>query len=386
MNDDQGWYEEENMAELIRAESMCNQAQKMAMKENFRGAMNLFLKAIKIYVNVGAYMKVSETFNQLVVLVQRESDILIIMEKVRGILETMESLDLGEEIAKLKLALANLNYKNEDYQNAGNLFAEVAELFFQVDPDDYRQLSGMFLLRAGECFEKISRTEKGEKYVIEAIKRFDVSIFDYHEHLQQLEDSVSHNKFEQALDNLNEITDFFWRLEKELENVEEDNDTYRNLKNNVAARLIHTISEYDLLKMVCYRKLEDEEKVKTQADENIKNLKEAIQIIKSEIQQNQYSSADLHRLTFDLFMLQFNQEYADYQVEDPIGFLTYDLSKEMKEILVKMQFYQNTIQILDYGIENTRDTLKELPLSQILDPFREFISDFLLGKDLSFGN
>jgi len=318
-------------------------------------------------------MKLAEIFNDIVSLVKKESEMLPIMERLRRTINEIEKLDLLEELANLKLAHANLTYKSSNYLDAGNLFIEVAELYKKVDQDEFRKLIGMFYLRAAECFEKISRTKRAEKLILEAIRIFDSSIFDYRIYLKQLKDQIDNKKYQEAVETIREIAKFFRRLEIELESTPEEDGIFRNLKSNVLARLIHIVSEYNLIKMICYRFIGEEDKVREQADKSIKDLIKAIDFIKEELKQDFYSSADLHRLTFDMFLLQMFQEFADHQIEDPIFLIMSGIPKSIKEIIKKMRFYDYTIQLLELNLKDNADLLETMVLSQILDPFREFI-------------
>jgi len=359
--------------ELIRANELVERASKLREQNNIKGAISLYQKSLGIFLSSGAYMKLAEIFNDIVSLVKKESEMLPIMEKLRRTINEIEKLDLLEELAELKLAHANLNYKSSNYLDAGNIFIEVAELYKRVDQDEFRKLIGMFYLRAAECFEKISRTKRAEKLILEAIRIFDSSIFDYRIYLKQLKDQIDKKSFSDAIETIREIAKFFRRLKIELESTPEEDGVFRNLKSNVLARLIHIVSEYNLLKMMCYRFLGEEDKVREQADKSIKDLTKAIDLIKNELKQEYYSSADLHRLTFDIFLLQMFQEFADHQIEDPIFLIMSGLPKNIKEIIKKMRFYDYTVQILELNLKDNADLFESIVLSQILDPYREFI-------------
>ncbi|UYP46745.1 hypothetical protein NEF87_003030 [Candidatus Lokiarchaeum ossiferum] len=366
-------FDEDDQAELIRAQDLMAKGEIQGKEGNIRGSIHLYVKALEIFLNTGRYLRISEVFNKLISFVTSESQILLIMEQIRNTISEIEYLDIPEELAKLKQALADLHYKNSDFLSAGNLFIEVAELFSEVDPEEYRQASGMFLLRAGECFEKIGRIERAERLILDAIQKFDTTIFDYQGHIKELHDFIQKKKYQPAIDHLREVALFFRNLEKELEDTPEYSESFRNLKNNVNARLLHMLSEYNLIKTMCYRHLKDEDKVREQADKSIKDLAYAIEIIKDEFKDHYYSSADLHRITFDLFLLQLFQEFADYQVEDPLDLVMRGLPTNIKEIIRKLSFYEETVKILELDLKGRVDIFDDLPLSQILEPFRSFI-------------
>lgn len=366
-------YSIEDEIEITQAKELIEEGVEIGQKGDIRGATYLVMRAIEIFLNSGLYLQISPAFNQLVALVQKESEILLIMEKVQDIIVELEYLDLQEEIAKLKLVLAVLAYKQGNYLMASNLYSETSDLFFDVDPDDYRQASAMFLLRAGECMEKIGRLERAEKLIFQAIRRLDTSIFDYPKQFEQLKSLISQKKYEKAIELIREIAAFFRNLKIDLEEVIEFNETFAYLKNNVLARIFHMISEFNLLKMMCFRFIGDEENVLEQAQKSISDLRQTITIIKNELIQEHYSTADLHRLTFDLFLLQLFQEFANYQVEDPIDLVLRDVPNHIQEIIKKMQFFEFTSQVVEMDLQHSVEIFEDVALSQILNPFREFI-------------
>ncbi len=366
-------YHEEDQAELLRANGLVKKAIDLSQQKNTQAAANLFVKAMEIYLSIAAYHKIVETVNELVAILQTESQILPIMEYLRQIINTLEKLAVPEILANVKLALANLAFKNRDYLTAANLYIEIADLFMQVEADEYRHPSGMFLLRAAECFEKIGRSERAEKAVLDAIRLFDSSNFEYRKHWAQLQTLIQKKKYNLAIDEIREIALFFRHLENQLENNSEDSVTFQKITHNVTARLLHMVSEYNLIKMICYSYLGDDQKVMEQAEKSVKDLTHAIEIIKDDLKEGDFSTADLHRLTFDVFLLQWFQEFAHYQVEDPIDLAIRGLPAEIIEIIRKMKFYEYTIRLLELNLEGAVYIFEDIPLSQILSPFREFL-------------
>ncbi len=366
-------YTIEEQVEITQAMELIEEGMDAGNAGDIRGATYLVMRAIEIYLNAGLYLRISPAFNQLITLVQRETEILLIMEKVQDVIVELEYLELQEEIAKMKLVLAVLAYKQGNYLEASILYTDIAELFFAVDPDDYRQASAMFLLRAGECFEKIGRLERAEATILQAIRRMDTSIFNYSEHFNQLNRLIGKKKFDVAIEELREIAGFFRQLRQELEDVEEFSEVFIYLKNNVLARIFHMISEFNLLKMMCYRFNGNEEKVLEQAEKSVEDLRSTIGIIKEELRAEHYSTADLHRLTFDMFLLQLFQEFAGYQVEDPLDLVLRGVPEHIQKILRKMQFFRLTEHIVEVDLQHAMDIFDDVPLSQILDPFRDFL-------------
>lgn len=360
-------------AEIYRANQLIEKGMILGEKGQKDDAMNLLIDAVNIFLDNGIYLKIADTFSIIVSLVNYSTHIFPIQEKIHQIIQTLEYLDLDEEIAKLKLNLANLAYKTEDYLTAGNLYIEVADLFFNVDPEEYRQVSGMFLLRAGECFEKIFKTERGERLVFQAIRRFDTSNFNYKEEISILQNSITKRKYNAAIDELREIGQFFRTLEVHLENTLELSDEFASLKQNVKARLFHMISEYNFLKMLCYKMLADNDNVEQQAKKIIGDLREAIHITKAEVKSGMFSSMDLERLIFDILLLQIVQEFAQFFIEDPVDLASRDLNQDIQDRIQKYAYYDYMTHIVDYDLDKNLDLIEEMTLPQILRPFQDFI-------------
>jgi len=365
--------EEEKDAQMNAAQSLISKGDELAHEGKFKAAVSLFLKAIAELLDAGEWMKLADLFNHIVALTQSESQILLIMDKLRDVISTVETLDIPEEEGKLKLALAQMQSKDEDYLNAGNSFIEVADLFYRADPEEFRKQSGMFLLKAAECFERIARTERSEHLVLEAIKRFEISIFDPNPIEKEFQRLIKKKKYAEAYEKLREIAGFFRQLESNLQKAEEDNQIMADLKRNVSARLLYTVSEYNFLKMVCFRYLEDFEKVQSQAEKSIHDLTNVIEFYKEEIKGGDFSKAEVRRLTYSTFLLQTFQEYANFQVEDPIDLCTRGLSSEVIEEIKKMQHYEYLTRILELGLQDNLRWIEEMELGPRLNQYREFI-------------
>jgi hypothetical protein len=211
--------------------------------------------------------------------------------------------------------------------------------------------------------------------VFQAIRRFDTSIFDHSKALERLEALIHKRKYEEAITQIREIAIFFRKLENQLDLAPEFNRTFISLKQNVRARLIHQISEFNFLKMICYYLLNDSENVLDQAKKSVKDLRYAIQLTKEEIQSGYYSSADLERLVFDIFLLQIIQEFGEYLVEDPLDLALRDLHPEIQEQIKEMKFFEYTKHILKFDLHDSQELFDgdEMELPLILRPYRELI-------------
>ncbi len=360
-------------AEILRANELVELGQELGKQGKIQEAVHLIIDAVNIFLDNGIYLRVAETLTLIVSYIHHATEMFFVQDQIQEIIQTMEYLDLDEEIAKMKLTLANLAYQTEDYLAAGNMFVEIANLFFQVDPEEYRQASGMFLLRAGECFEKLLKTERAERLIFDAIQRFETSNFDYSSSVHDLIDQIQRRKYAQAVEIIKEIAKFFRKLENQLESAPEFDILFSNLKKNVKSRLFHIISEFNFVSMMLFKLIAEEEHIVTQAEIAVEDLREAIEITKEELQSGIYSKADIDRLCFDIFLLQTFQEFANYMKEDARDLAIRGLNNQIQAQIHENDYYESTVQLLDYDLAKNIEIFEDIPLPQILRPFRDLI-------------
>ena len=146
--------------ESSRAEQIIKGAETLIKKGRIKKGIAAFDNAIQIYLDNGDYAKVAEIFINLTHLLYTQKDsIVLILNKIERILLSVEKFDIPEEEAKLKMVLADLYYNITDYQQAGQLYQEVAELYIKDDPEENYRLAAVFFLKASECFQKVDKIE-----------------------------------------------------------------------------------------------------------------------------------------------------------------------------------------------------------------------------------
>ena len=214
-------YDYEDDAEMLRAEELVEEGRELAQGGDILGGLHTIRRAIEIFNYAGKYFKVAELFNLLVAYTKTETQMLPVIDELQNTIATIEYLDLPEEEAELKLALANFMYRSKDYSSAGNLFIEVTKKYEELEINDICHRCGMFLMRAGECFEKIGRPERAERLIINAIQKFQMSTFDYKAEWQQLKLDITKKKYQDAIETVSNIIEYFEGLETELNDSEQ---------------------------------------------------------------------------------------------------------------------------------------------------------------------
>jgi tetratricopeptide (TPR) repeat protein len=365
--------EEDNEAVMLQAAGMLKKANELVAQHKIKQALNVFMKAIKLYLEIGKYRKISEVMDEILKITHSEIELMPVLDQLLNVIHEVEALDIPEEEGKLKYRLADVYYNSNDYLNAANLYIEASDLLYKADPEYYLEFCGILYLRAGELLEKIGRSEKAEKLVLNGIKRLEISNYDYIEAEKQFQVLIQKKKYEQAIEILREIAQFFRKIDERIDKIDPQSAAALNLQTNLKARIFHMLTEYNLLKMICYRYLGNEDAVKEQATKSIEDLVTSIQLMKEEMIRGFYSSADLHRLSFDVFLLQVFQEYAETQIEDPIDVATRGLSTEIKQILVKMKFYELMVHLLKVGLKDNLDWLEDIDIGAHLSQYKNFM-------------
>ena len=378
-------YEDPNFADILLAEELVEKAFTSQEKGEHKTAVTLFIKAVNQLVYAGIYT-VGEIFNRFISKIRKESVIYSIREEIYLVLDKLKNLDIPEEEAKLKMALGDLACKSKDYHNSANYFKEVAELFSKADANYFRKSISMSLMRAAECLEKINKIEKSTELVMQAIKIIDISNYDLEDNLLELRkkcfyksDIEKQRNLPEALKSLEEMNGFIMNLISEMEELfEETNDeSYDHIKPHVQARIIQMNVELAVIKMAIHKDLGEEDEVKDIAKRGIHQIIEAIDILKEQFKQGLYSTVDLHKMTFSLFILQFFQEFSGQQIEDPIDVVMGDLPSKIKKILVKMKYYKKTEYILKYDLYGNVEIFEDMEFSAMLEPFRDYILKYI---------
>lgn len=369
--------------ESSRAEQIIKGAETLIKKGRIKKGIAAFDNAIQIYLDNGDYAKVAEIFINLTHLLYTQKDsIVLILNKIERILLSVEKFDIPEEEAKLKMVLADLYYNITDYQQAGQLYQEVAELYIKDDPEENYRLAAVFFLKASECFQKVDKIEKAENLILKAVMEVKKTNFDLQAKDQMLFNLIKSKKFEQSIEIIREIALFFRESNEEIEKIKEDfQDTpiMEALITNVNAWLILHVCEYNLLKTVCYKETQQIDNMVHQTEKSIKDMLDAISLIKDNIVNlNIYSFEDLKILSIHMFLIQLFQEISDTQIEDPITIVERGLDIDVVEKFRKLLFYRLTKELVDNGISDNMKVLKGINIGR-LTPFWDILEKSILG-------
>ncbi|MHA1293976.1 MAG: hypothetical protein ACTSQJ_15075 [Promethearchaeota archaeon] len=355
----------------LEALRLIDQAENMIEGGDGEKAINLYEQAASIYLELGSYIKLDELFIKISKIISKFKNNIQAIYRLKNIIRKTEQLKLNEISAKLLMQLGNLANKMQDWETAGESWQKSSEHFFKADPEEYHNLASLFLLKAGQAFEK-SHTKKdlGKRLILQAVmklNKFD-ELYQTEEkralHFLVNQDFTSAaNKFfdiafyfRKALDNLGDILD---------ENNEEDKDTFYTAK----ARLIHFIAEYQTLSALCLRASENRkfnEKIKELGLESLDLFKQSIDLQKKYLfsKKFDYHQEEILRITFDTMLMSIIQSLLGIEKLNPIEYLLKDTErlKILKNKLQETPYFKITTQIGKIGILDSLDKLLQVNL------------------------
>ena len=127
-------YKDEKELEAIQ---LIDRAENLADKGKGDDAIKLYEKAADIYIDLGGYIKLDELFIRIVQIISQFKNNIQAIYRLKSIIRKTEELKLYEISAKLLMRLANLSYKMNDWESAGESWEKASEYLIKADPEDF---------------------------------------------------------------------------------------------------------------------------------------------------------------------------------------------------------------------------------------------------------
>ncbi|MBD3196163.1 MAG: hypothetical protein GF317_13985 [Candidatus Lokiarchaeota archaeon] len=358
----------------IEALSLIDRAENLADEGKGKEAIDLYEKAAQKYLDIGSYIKLDQLFIKISSIISKFKNNIQAVYRLKSIIRKTEELDLKEISAKLLIQLGNLSFKMKDYETAGNAWSKASDYFYELDSEEYYKLSSQLLLKAGEALERTKHgADKGEHLILKAVMT--VNKFD---EIYQMEEKralklLNMEDYEAASNKFIEISKYFRKAVKHLEEIMEDNDQIGLMKNS-KSRLIHLIAEYELVAALSLRASEDRkynDKIKELGNSVINLLKKSIKLLKEAFNAKSadIDKEDILRITFDMMLLTIVRGMLGKRASkdfEPKTYLKDGVSN--KKLIKKMKdspFYKLAERIDKIGIRETLDKLQEAHLGHL---------------------
>ncbi|MFX1376954.1 MAG: hypothetical protein ACFFA0_14205 [Promethearchaeota archaeon] len=353
----------------IEAIQLIDQAENLADKNKGDEAINLYEKAAQIYLDLGSYIKLDELYVRIAQIISKFKNNIQATYRLKSIIRKTEELKLYEVSAKLLIQLANISYNMRDWESAGEYWQKASEYLSEVDPEEYNSVCSVFLLKAGQAFER-SRIKKdlGKNLILRAamkINRFD-EIYEQEE--RRALNLLSREEFTASAKKFIEIANYF---EKALNNLGDliDEEKSKETMLNARARFIHFVAEYQTVAALCLRVSENRDyndRIKELGKDSIQRFKESISLLKSYLlpQDSDFDHEIILRITFDTMLVSIIQGMLGAYELTPTEFLLENIqeNKNLVKELKDSPYFKISRRIEKVGIREVFDDLLKLHL------------------------
>jgi len=359
-------YSDEKELEAIR---LIDQAETLADRGKGNEAINLYEKAASIYLDLGSYIKLDELFIRIAQIISRYKNNIQAVYRLKSIIRKTEELKLYEVSAKLLIQLGNIAFNMHDWETAGEAWESASDYLYQTDPEEYNSLSSIFLLKAGQSFER-SRIKKdaGKRLILKAVMK--INKFDelYEQEEKTATNLLLKKEFESSAKKFNDIATYFRKSLDDLDNMideEESKDTYLNTK----ARFIHFVAEYQTVSALCLRASQNRaynERIKELGNESFELFQKSIYMLKSYLFpiNSDFDHEIILRITFDIMLIAIIQGMLGIHHLNPNEYLLEDIdkNKQLVKELKNSPYYKITERIEKLGIREALDDLSKVHL------------------------
>jgi len=365
----------------IQAENYVAQAEEFLYEGKVLAGLKTYNKAVNIYFDIGAYLKIPDIFMRISRLLSNESKIYQALEYLRQIKVRLHELDLPEEEAKLCMEMANLSFRVGDFITAADFYEECADLYLKADAEEFRSASSVFLMRAAECYEYAGKHEGGERIVVQAVLRLNPKPLDVRVEEYRGIKLLKLGMYDEAIEIYTALFEFF---NEGLSNLSELLGDLSASRLNIISiyaktRLVHIISEYRLILMHCNYLLNKKKEAVELAQESIDHLYTSIEMIKSMITQEIWSREDIKRLTYEGFMAAYFQRFPglrkSYTTMDFEGIVSEGIEGIPLEVLKSLPYYNLIVRMKSSDRNEVEELLKEFNLGRL-----EKYKDILMGS------
>ncbi|MFX1345012.1 MAG: hypothetical protein ACFFBC_06125 [Promethearchaeota archaeon] len=353
----------------IRAIQLIDRAEILADKNSGDEAIDLYEKAAQIYIDLGSYIKIDELYVRIAQIIAKFKNNIQATYRLKSIIRKTEELKLYEVSAKLLIQLGNISNNMRDWKTAGESWEKASEYLSEIDPEEYRSLSSIFLLKAGQAFERSGiKKDMGKNLILKAVMKINKFHELYEKEEKRALNLLTRKEFEASAKKFNDIAGYF---EKALGNLgdlideEESKDTLLNAK----ARFIHFVAEYQTVAALCLRVSENRDfnkKIKDLGTDSLQRFKESITLLKSYLfpQVSDFDHEIILRITFDTMLMAIIQGMLGVFQLCSTEFLLENIeeNKKLTKELKNSPYFKIANRIEKVGIREVFDDLLKLNL------------------------
>lgn len=353
----------------IEAIHLIDRAENLVDENNGEEAIDFYEQAAQIYLDLGSYIKLDELYVRIAQIISQFKNNIQATYRLKSIIRKTEELKLYEVSAKLLIHLGNIANNMRDWEIAGESWQKAAEYLNEVDPDEFNSVCSIFLLKAGQAFERSNiKKDLGKNLILTAVMK--INKFDelYEQEEKEALKLLSGKDFEASAEKFINIADHF---EKALKNLGDliDEETSRDTLLNAKARFIHFVAEYQAVAILCLRvseKREHNKKIKELGADSLERFKKSISLLKTYLlpQVSDFDHEIILRITFDTMLMAIIQGMLGIQVFTSTDYLLNDLedNKKLVKELKNSPYFKIANRLEKVGIREVFDDLLKLNL------------------------
>jgi tetratricopeptide (TPR) repeat protein len=353
----------------IEAINLIDRAENLADKNKGDDAINYYEQAAQIYLDLGSYIKLDELYVRIAQIISQFKNNIQATYRLKSIIRKTEELKLYEVSAKLLIQLGNIANNMRDWVTAGESWQKAAEYLNEVDPDEFNNVCSIFLLKAGQAFERSGiKKDLGKNLILSAVMR--INRFDelYEQEEKEALKLLSKKNFEASSKKFISIANHFEEALKNLGDII-DEETSKDTMLNAKARFIHFVAEYQTVAALCLRVSEDRkynERIKQLGTDSLERFKQSISLLKSYLHPkvSDFDNEIILRITFDTMLISIIQEMLGIQKFPSTDYLTKKIEDNKKLIkeLKNSPYFKITKRMEKVGIREVFDDLLRLNL------------------------
>jgi tetratricopeptide (TPR) repeat protein len=353
----------------IEAIHLIDRAENLADKNKGDEAIDLYEQAAQIYLDLGSYIKLDELYIRIAQIISQFKNNIQATYRLKSIIRKTEELQLYEVSAKLLIQLGNIANNMRDWETAGESWQKAAEYLNEVDPDEFNSVCSIFLLKAGQVFERSNiKKDLGKNLILSAVMK--INRFDelYEQEEKEALKLLSGKDFEASAKKFISIANHFEQALKNLGDLI-DEESSRDTMLNAKARFIHFVAEYQTVAALCLRVSDNREhnkKIKELGADSIERFKNSISLLKSYLlpQASDFDHEIILRITFDTMLMAIIQGMLGVQNFTATDYLTNDLEENKKLVkeLKNSPYFKITKRVEKVGIREVFDDLLKLNL------------------------
>ena len=353
----------------IEAIHLIDRAENLVDENNGEEAIDFYEQAAQIYLDLGSYIKLDELYVRITQIISQFKNNIQATYRLKSIIRKTEELKLYEVSAKLLIHLGNIANNMRDWEIAGESWQKAAEYLNEVDPDEFNSVCSIFLLKAGQAFERSNiKKDLGKNLILTAVMK--INKFDelYEQEEKEALKLLSGKDFEASAEKFINIADHFEEALKNLGDII-DEETSRDTLLNAKARFIHFVAEYQAVAILCLRvseKREHNKKIKELGADSLERFKKSISLLKTYLlpQVSDFDHEIILRITFDTMLMAIIQGMLGIQVFTSTDYLLNDLedNKKLVKELKNSPYFKIANRLEKVGIREVFDDLLKLNL------------------------